>query len=133
MRIVSVKRFQIFVCLAATLGLLLVQSKSSAQTVLLDDFNRTNNNTVGLSWAETETVSPTSATVNTNMLRMGSTTAGRDFVLYDVSAMYNTVFSTNTGLLTWSFNMRQTRADPSGFDLKIMELDLYWAPHQIIF
>ena len=96
--------------------LLLIAANGSAQSVLLDDFNRANNNVVGLSWGETETVSPTSATVNTNMLRMGSTTAGRDFISYDVSAMYNTVFSTNTGLLTWAFNMRQTRADPSGFD-----------------
>lgn len=56
--------------------LLLITANGSAQSVLLDDFNRANNNVVGLSWGETETVSPTSATVNTNMLRMGSTTAG---------------------------------------------------------
>ena len=89
---------------------------SLAQSVLLDDFNRTNSNTVGLSWAETETVAGTGAIVNINLLKMGSTTAGRDFVSYDVSTMYNTVLSTNTGLLTWAFNMRQTRLDPSGFD-----------------
>ncbi|MEP6645498.1 MAG: T9SS type A sorting domain-containing protein [Saprospiraceae bacterium] len=29
---------------------------------------------------------------------------------------YNTILSTNTGIVTWSFNMRQIRVDPAGFD-----------------
>lgn len=29
---------------------------------------------------------------------------------------YNPVLNANTGIITWSFNMRQIRADPSGFD-----------------
>ncbi len=31
------------------------------------------------------------------------------------SAPYNTTLSSNTGLVTWSFNMRQIRPDPAGF------------------
>lgn len=96
--------------------LLLGGLNASAQTVLLDDFNRANNNTVGNGWNETETVAGTGVTVNSNVLRMGSGTAGRDYVWRDVSTLYNTVLNTNTGPLTWAFNMRQSRADPSGFD-----------------
>ncbi len=98
-------------------GLLLQGAASSfAQTVLLDDFNRANNNVVGTGWAETETVANTAATITGNQLRLGSATAGRDYVYQDVSALYNTVLNSNTGILTWSFNMRQSRTDPSGFD-----------------
>lgn len=93
-----------------------VGSGVMAQSVLLDDFNRANSNTVGLSWAETETTAGTGATISTNALRFNSTTAGRDYTTYDVSALYNTVLSTNTGILTWEFNVRQSRTDPSGFD-----------------
>lgn len=32
------------------------------------------------------------------------------------SSPYNTVLSENNGLITWTFNMRQIRTDPSGFD-----------------
>lgn len=116
MPIFTSHKIKSFSPLLVLLFLSLLQVRSLAQSVLLDDFNRANSNTVGLSWAETETVAPTSAVVSSNMLVLGSTTAGRDFVSYDVSAMYNTVLSTNTGLLTWAFNMRQTRTDPSGFD-----------------
>lgn len=92
-----------------------------AQTVLLDDFNRANNNAIGTSllgttWTETETVSPSSVQLNGNLVQMGSTTAGRDFMMTDVSSQYNTVLNTNTSTLVWQFNMQQTRTDPSGFD-----------------
>jgi Secretion system C-terminal sorting domain len=89
---------------------------SKAQTVLFDDFQRADNNAVGMSWVETETVASTSASILSNQLRLGSTTAGRDYVLADISSLYNSVLNTNTSSLTWSFNMRQTRTDPSGFD-----------------
>ncbi|HZV70500.1 MAG TPA: T9SS type A sorting domain-containing protein [Saprospiraceae bacterium] len=32
-------------------------------------------------------------------------------------APYNPVLSANTGVITWTFNLRQIRTDPSGFDL----------------
>lgn len=89
---------------------------AGAQTVLLDNFTRADNNTVGAPWFETETSAPGSATLLGNQLRLGSATSGRDYVYADISAQYNSVYSTNTASLTWSFNMRHTRSDPSGFD-----------------
>ncbi|MBK7853237.1 MAG: T9SS type A sorting domain-containing protein [Bacteroidetes bacterium] len=87
------------------------------QTVLLDDFNRTTSTTVGNGWGETETVATTGAAIAANTyLSLGSTTAGRDYIWRDVSTNYNTVFNTNTSVMTWMFNMRQSRPDPSGFD-----------------
>ena len=97
-------------------SLLLGGMTASAQTVLLDDFNRANNNTVGNGWNETETVAGTGATISGNNLRLASTTSGKDYVWRDVSTYYNTVLNTNTGTLTWAFNLRQSRTDPSGFD-----------------
>jgi hypothetical protein len=116
MRFTGGQKFKCSVVSLTSILLFLFSFNSWSQSVLLDDFNRANNNTVGLSWVETQTVSPTSATITTNVLRMNSTTAGRDYVTYDVTSMYNTVLSSNTGLLEWAFNMRQSRADPSGFD-----------------
>ncbi|HRU62467.1 MAG TPA: hypothetical protein P5565_13450, partial [Bacteroidia bacterium] len=55
-------------------SLLLGGMTASAQTVLLDDFNRANNNTVGNGWNETETVAGTGATISGNNLRLASTT-----------------------------------------------------------
>ncbi len=58
--------------------LLIFITTIDAQTVLLDDFNRTDNNTVGNGWSETETSSPGSIAISSNRLKMGSTTTGRD-------------------------------------------------------
>lgn len=94
--------------------------QGQGQTVLLDDFNRAAGNVVGNGWTESETVANTGIVMVTNgvnqYVSMGSTTAGRDYIVRDVSTNYNTVFNTNTALLTWMFNMRQSRTDPSGFD-----------------
>jgi hypothetical protein len=95
---------------------LLLISITNAQTVLLDNFQRTDNNVVGNNWVEVETVANTGSVISVNQLKIGSSTAGRDYDYQDVSTTYNTVFNTNTGILTWAFNMRQRRADPSGFD-----------------
>ncbi|HRH64993.1 MAG TPA: hypothetical protein PLU53_01720, partial [Bacteroidia bacterium] len=107
--------------LAVILAISLFGGKSAfGQTVLLDDFNRAAGNVVGNGWGETETVANTGATLVTaganSYLSMGSTTAGRDFVWRDVSTNYNTVYNTNTSVLTWMFNMRQSRTDPGGFE-----------------
>jgi hypothetical protein len=104
------------ICRLILLLLLLGTSRAGAQMVLLDDFTRVNNTVAGNGWVETETVASTAITINSSLLRMGSATAGRDYVYKDVSAAYNTVFNTNTGILTWGINMRQSRPDPSGFD-----------------
>lgn len=104
-----------FICMLIT-SFLIVASPAMSQTVLLDNFNRANNNSVANGWNEVETVANTSIRVTANELRLGSSTIGRDYTYQDVSTLYNTVFDTNTGMLTWAFNMRQTRPDPSGFE-----------------
>lgn len=95
---------------------LVLPTNMVAQTALFDNFQRADNTTVGATWLETETVSPGAAVVLSNQLKLGSTTAGRDYIYADISTLYNSVYNTNTSTLTWSFNMRQSRTDPSGFD-----------------
>ncbi|TAE46707.1 MAG: T9SS C-terminal target domain-containing protein [Bacteroidetes bacterium] len=88
----------------------------TAQTALLDDFTRANSNTVGNGWTETETVAA-GAQIATNRLQLGSATAGREWVYRDLSANYTTDgITTSASTLTWAFNFRHTRTDPSGFD-----------------
>ncbi|MBS1930746.1 MAG: Ig-like domain-containing protein [Bacteroidetes bacterium] len=89
---------------------LFLGNKSNGQ-IVIDQFNRANSNTVGNSWSESETTS-TGAQISTNQLRLGSSTSGRDYI---VRPLYSSSLNTNTGLVTWLFNMRQTRTDPSGF------------------
>lgn len=83
---------------------------------LVDDFNRTDNNTVGGVWTEVESAPTSSIAIASNALRMGSTTSPRDWAWFNASTLYGTTLSTNTCVLTWAFNMRQSRGDPSGFD-----------------
>jgi hypothetical protein len=96
----------------------LILTKVNAQTVLLDDFNRADNNTVGNGWTEVETSLPASISIASNRLKMGSTTAGRDWAYQDISSHYITAgLSTNTmDSMVWAINFYQTRTDPSGFD-----------------
>jgi hypothetical protein len=111
-----INKYPIGLIILFTLSVLLTTPIFS-QTILLDDFNRANNNTVGAPWLETETVSPTSANITSNRLQLGSGTAGRDWVCQDVSAKYTTNGITdNTLVLTWAFNFRSSRPAPSGFD-----------------
>ena len=91
--------------------------RAAAQTpALLDDFARTDGPTVGNGWAETETAPPGSVALAGGQLRLASATAGRDFVARSVATRYNPVLGANPGLLTWAWNMRQSRADPSGVE-----------------
>jgi hypothetical protein len=94
---------------------------SKAQTVLVDDFTRADNTTVGGGWTEIETGAPNGARIVTNRLVLGSTTAGVDFVHKDLSALTGPIttngITTNTAVITWAFNFRQTRANPGGFDV----------------
>ncbi|WP_198172865.1 lamin tail domain-containing protein [Hymenobacter ginkgonis] len=95
----------------------------SARTlVLLDDFNRADNATVGPEWVETET-GPAGASVASNQLRLATTTttgtdyvSGREYVARNVSARYSPELNSNNQVLTWAWNMQQSRANPSGFD-----------------
>ncbi len=82
--------------------LLMFITSINAQTVLLDDFNRSDNNTVGNGWSETETSSPSSIAISSNRLKMGSGTAGRDWAYQDISSNYITAgLSSNTTMDLW--------------------------------
>ena len=105
---------------AATTG-----SSVNGGSVLLDNFNRDNNNSLGntippdiLNWEETETVSPTGIILNSGHIKSLSTTAGREFAYLNMSGKngYPVQFSNSSGQLIWAFNIRQSRSDPSGFD-----------------
>lgn len=97
----------------------------SASSILLDNFNRSNNNVLGnsmppdvLPWQETETVSPTSIFINASRTKFSSTTAGRDVAIVNIGSVsgYPAQYNTAAGQLIWAINFRQSRADPSGFD-----------------
>ncbi|MFZ1319970.1 MAG: endonuclease [Ignavibacteria bacterium] len=94
-------------------------------SVLLDNFSKANNNSLGNSlspfsavWQETETNSPTSISLSNGYNKSASTTAGRDFAFVDLSSVsgYPSKFNNAGNLLEWAINMRHTRTDPSGFD-----------------
>jgi hypothetical protein len=94
--------------------LVFVVVSQSAQAVIFDDFNRANSDIVGNGWSEIETTT-TGARIASNALVLGSTIAGREYVYRSPSSEFTTL-SGAAGLVTWSFNMQQTRTDPSGFD-----------------
>lgn len=94
-------------------------------TMLLDNFNRTNNNTLGntmqpsdLPWQESETVSPSSININFSRSKFASTTAGREFAYVNTGGLqgYPVQLSSSGSNLVWAFNFRLSRTDPSGFD-----------------
>ena len=102
----------------------LTLSSGTGGIVLFDNFNRSNSNILGnpsssplLTWGQTGTATG-SISITDNRLKLGSSTAGRDVALVDLSGIngYPEVLSTSTMDMQWAFNMRQTRADPSGFD-----------------
>ncbi|MBX7224899.1 MAG: choice-of-anchor D domain-containing protein [Chitinophagales bacterium] len=114
------KRNLLSILLKTTLPILCAFSVNlNAQTVLVDDFTRADNNSVGGGWTEIETVA-TGARIASNRLTMGSTTAGIEFVYQDLSALTGPIttngITNNSNTLTWAFNFRNTRTDPSGFD-----------------
>lgn len=100
-------------------------------SILFDDFNRTDNNTVGVpsiggtsSWSETEIAAEAfRARVESNMLRLHGCTGttgtsgstGSEHIMFNANGYYPTTFNSTNTTLTWKFNMRQTRPDPSGF------------------
>ncbi|MDQ3021909.1 MAG: endonuclease [Bacteroidota bacterium] len=100
-------------------------SAPNVSSVLLDNFNRSNNNVLGntllsgsLLWQESETINPTSINLNSNHIKQLSTTAGREFANVNMGGIngYPIQLSSSGSQLTWAFNMRQSRLDPSGFD-----------------
>jgi hypothetical protein len=105
-------------CVSLVLALSLYVGRAQAQNVvLLDDFNRPASTTVGNGWTEVESVGASSCAVVDNQLKLSNgTTAGRDYIVRDLSAQYSPVLNSNSGQLTWSWNVRQSRTNPSGFD-----------------
>jgi endonuclease I len=96
-----------------------------SNSLALDNFNRANSTNIGntitanaLTWNKIETVSNSSIQIVNNMLRLGSTTSGREFAYLDLNSVtgYPVVPANATSIITWAFNFRQTRAAPSGFD-----------------
>lgn len=113
--------------------LLFASGQSWGQTVFTDDFSTNTNATYttsgaigtsawtvtrsGEDWggrrnttpAQLELTNDASATSNVAGWVFGSTSTS------SFSSPYNTTLSSNTGLVTWTFNMRQPRTDPAGF------------------
>ncbi|MCC6540931.1 MAG: T9SS type A sorting domain-containing protein [Flavobacteriales bacterium] len=84
---------------------------------LLDDFNRPANTVVGGGWTEVEPSTGQAQVNASGQLVIGAgTPAGRTYVVQDMTGFYGTVLNTNSCMLTWAFNVRQTRTDPSGFN-----------------
>ncbi len=101
--------------LMVALLLLGILSISNAQ-MLVDGFNRANSNVVGSGWTEFESGGAAGVRIESNRLRMNGTgVAGREYVSQPVSSNYNTVLNSNAFLLEWSFNMRQSAGNPTGF------------------
>ncbi len=116
---------------ASSVNVALTGNSYIASTVLFDNFNRADNNTVGIpsiggtqAWNEIEFGGETfRARVQNNMLRLhGCTTTGAgtagvgpEQVSFNANGYYPTTFSTANTTLTWRFNMRQPRPDPAGF------------------
>lgn len=100
-------------------------SAPNVTSVLLDNFNRANNTILGntllsvnLPWLETETINPTSIILNSNYIKLSSTASGRDFANVNIGSVtgYPVQLRGSASQLTWAFNMKQSRLDPSGFD-----------------
>ncbi|MBD2768469.1 CehA/McbA family metallohydrolase [Hymenobacter sp. BT664] len=105
-----------FLCLLVFLSLS-VGATQAQNITLLDDFNRPASNSVGNGWTEVESSSSSSCAIVGNQLKLSNgTTAGRDYIVRSVATQYDPMLSNNTGQLTWAFNLRQSRPNPSGFD-----------------
>ena len=83
--------------------------------VLLDDFNRADSPTVGNGWTETETTTMGASLVS-NQLKLAGTASGREFITRSLAANYDPVLTNNGRVLTWAWNMQQTRTNPTSFD-----------------
>ncbi|GAB3241962.1 hypothetical protein GCM10027346_37840 [Hymenobacter seoulensis] len=47
---------------------------------------------------------------------MSGGTSGREFIVRDLSTRYNPVLGSNDRVLSWAWNMQQSRTNPAGFD-----------------
>lgn len=102
-----------------TLAILAVAvAGANAQTVVFsDNFNRADSSTVGNNWVETAGFGD--ASIATNKLQIvGTGSSGRTYVtqaMSNFSSPWNSTLSSNSGLVSWSFNMQSDRDELSGF------------------
>lgn len=98
---------------------------SQGAVIYSDSFNRDFLGDGSFSYTTTVTAGDGAAEINGGLLQLsndGSGAAnanGRVYVTTATSAFgspYSNQLNQNPGLVTWSFNMRQIRTDPSGFD-----------------
>ncbi len=103
----------------------LTLSSGSGGFVLFDNFTRPNSNTLGnpssssaLTWAKGNETATGGISITSNQMKMGSTTAGRELAVVDLSSVsgYPSILGTAVMEMQWAINMRITRPDPSGFD-----------------
>lgn len=125
---------------ATTLGIAIVaaitapwapRAMAQATTVFSDNFSTsqgatfTTSGQIGTSpWSVTRSGADWGAQINSGLLTLtndASGTANANGWVYasvptsGFTAPWNSTLSSNTGLVTWDFNMRQIRTDPSGF------------------
>ena len=110
--------------------LLLIGNLSAQQTVFTENFSTssgssfTTNGAIGSSlWNVTRSGNDFGAKIDGGILSLtndvGSTANSKGWVLASTSTSnflpsYNSVLSQNPGIVSWTFNMRQPRANPSG-------------------
>lgn len=96
---------------------------------LFDDFNRANNNTVGIpssggstAWTETETGDGSRLRIDNGTLVLSNCNVspasggnGVEQAQFNGTGKYATTFANASGELVWLFNMKSTRNTPSGF------------------
>lgn len=84
--------------------------------ILIDDFTRANNNTVGNSWIEKESAA-TGAKITANALELNSVSLnGREWNYRTITQYTTAGLTDNTGNITWAWNMHPNRSGLSGFD-----------------
>lgn len=84
--------------------------------IVVDDFNRPDNAVVGNGWTENESAAPGSTAITSNGLMMKAGVSGIDYIAKPTPGSYNPILAANGCLLTWQFNMRMTRLNPTGFN-----------------
>ncbi|MBK8500279.1 MAG: proprotein convertase P-domain-containing protein [Flavobacteriales bacterium] len=102
--------------------LILLVAPSLRAQVLLDDFNRSNSNTVGGGWTEVQSNGNAAAGARVNgnelILQEPNNNTGREYVWQSAPTSYSSTLSQNNCTLTWAFSFRQTedQAELTGFD-----------------
>src|SRR5579871_223905 len=115
----------LLVILFAIAGLFLASNAVGQTTVFTDNYNRTTlspGGTPSMTYTSTNGFNSTSAISASTFLQITSSTssfAGISYVtgpLTTYSAPFNRTLSSNTGVVTWTFNMRYSRTTaPTGF------------------